>query len=236
LPQNAGPMKQGAAICAVLAATMALALSSCGGGDETTAQPQAAPPQQEQAPQSAGETVPGAPDEAIGDRPGGPGDGHKQGNQASTDETRAPSPSDERLIERTVRAYVAALNAHDGGAVCALLAPGALDGVRLPERRGSCAASLDASIGHAPPGGAPRWVRTQLVGDGTAVIVHGGDGRLTTTVVHRLAGSRQPSIEDDVIYLRKIGARWLIVKPSATFYRAIGAKDVPLSALTPPKG
>jgi len=39
-----------------------------------------------------------------------------------------------------------------------------------------------------------------------------------------------------VVYLRKVGGRWLIVKPSATFYRAIGAKDVPLIALTPPKG
>ena len=220
---------------AVAIAVGLLGFAGCGGDDgETTAQPEAtAPAPHGNAPQSAGETVSGAPDEAIGDRPGGPHDGGKGGGSA--DQTRPPSPSDERLIERTVRRYVAGLNAHDGGAVCELLAPGALDGVRLPERRGSCAASLDASIGHPPPGGAPRWIRTQLVGDGTTVIVHSGDGRLTTTVVHRLAGSREPSIEDDVIYLRKVGGRWLIVKPSATFYRAIGAKDVPLSALTPPK-
>jgi hypothetical protein len=37
------------------------------------------------------------------------------------------------------------------------------------------------------------------------------------------------------VYLRRSGGRWLIVKPSASFYRAIGAKDVPLSALTAPR-
>ena len=223
------PTKRGAIVV-----ILAVAFVGCGGngGGETSTQPEAASPPHGSAPQSAGETVPGAPDNAIGDRPGGPHGGGT--GTGSTGGTRPPSPSDERLIERAVRSYIAALNAHDGGAVCALLAPGALDGVRLPERRGSCAASLAASIGHKPPDGAPRWLRTQLVGAGTVVLVRGGDGRLTGTVVHRLAGSRQPSIEDDVVYLRKIGGRWLIVKPSATFYRAIGARDVPLSALRPP--
>jgi hypothetical protein len=219
---------------AALVVIAAVALSACGGdGEDTTAGPVTAPPHQATAPQSAGETVAGAPDQSIEDRPGGPGDSDGQGSSQSGG-TRAPSASDERLIESAVRRYIAALNAHDGEAVCGLLAPRALDGVSLPERRGSCAASLDASIGHPSPRGAPRWVRTQLVSADSVVLVKGGDGRLTGTVVHRLAGSRQPSIEDDVVYLRKIGGRWLIVKPSATFYRAIGAKDVPLSALTPP--
>ncbi len=221
---------------AAIATIAALALSSCGGGGgDTAAQPGTAPPTHATAPQSAGETVPDAPDKSIEDRPGGPGGSHQQEGQPTSDGTRAPSASDERLIEQTVRRYIAGLNAHNGAAVCALLAPGALDGVSLPERRGSCAASLDASIGHKPPGGAPRWIRTQLVSADAVVLVQGGDGRLTGTVVHRLAGSRQPSIEDDVVYLRKVGGRWLIVKPSGTFYRAIGAKDVPLSALAPPK-
>ena len=122
-----------------------------------------------------------------------------------------------------------------GGAQAAFASfRGALADVRLPERRGSCQASLDASIGHAAPGGAPRWLHTRLVDADAVVLVQGGDGRLTGTVVHRFAGSREPSIEDDVVYLRRVGEVWLIVKPSASFYRAIGARDVPLSALTPP--
>ncbi len=37
-----------------------------------------------------------------------------------------------------------------------------------------------------------------------------------------------------MIYLRRIGGRWRIAKPSATFYRAIGTRDVPIAALRPP--
>src|SRR4051794_898196 len=175
LPQNAVIMRTPATpAVSVLATVAALALSSCGGdGEGSTAPQRTASPPQGTAPQSAGETVRGAPDQPIEDRPGGPGsEGHAK--QGSTVATRPPSPTDRRLIERTVRRYVSALDAHDGGAVCALLAPGALEGVRLPEHRGTCASSLNASIGHPPRGGAPRWLHTQLVGAGSIVLVQGG--------------------------------------------------------------
>ena len=64
--------------------------------------------------------------------------------------------------------------------------------------------------------------------------IEGGLGRFTGTVVHSFAGPREPSIEDDVIYLRRRGGRWLIAKPSATFYRAVGYPDVPIAALKEP--
>ena len=106
--------------------------------------------------------------------------------------------------------------------------------IDLPVRRPSCAASLDASVGHRGGGGSPRWLATRLVDADAVVTIEGGLGRLTGTVVHRFAGSREPSIEDDVIYLRMVGGRWRIAKPSSTFYRAIGARDVPIAALKPP--
>ena len=67
----------------------------------------------------------------------------------------------------------------------------------------------------------------------------GGDDRGWPRPLHRhrcspLRRSREPSIEDDVIYLRRVGGRWKIAKPSATFYRAIGARDVPIAALRAP--
>jgi hypothetical protein len=217
------------------AATLALAAAGCGGGDDTDTASRgesAPPPPGATAPQSAGGERPPAPDDAISDRPGGPGDdGAAAPGQAGT---RPASPSDERRIEATVRRYIAALNGDDGQALCALLAPGALQGVDLPQRRGSCAASLRASIGHRSPGGTPRWLGTRLVDADAVVLVRGGDGRLTGTVVHRFAGAREPSIEDDVVYLRKLGGDWRLAKPSASFYRAIGARDVPITALTPP--
>jgi hypothetical protein len=211
----------------------ALGLAACGSDESSTVPTVSQEASGANGPQSAQGTRPPAPDDAISGRPGGPQG--EVGGAAGDQGTSSPSASERQQIERTVERYIAALNAHDGGEVCSLLAPGALDGIRLPERRGSCAASLDASIGHRAPGGAPRWLHTRLVDADSVVLVRGGDGRLTGTVVHRFGGSREPSIEDDVVYLRRAGGRWLIVKPSASFYRAIGARDVPLSALTAPR-
>jgi len=227
------------AVAALAALALAGALVACG-EDETLTSPSPEPvattpePSAEEtdqapsAPQSAGDDRPPAPDDVIEDRPGGPGDA---GPQAGT---RPPSASDARRIEASVKRYIAALNADDGAALCALLAPGALRGVELPERRDSCAATMTASIGHPPPDRAPRWLATRQVDADSVVLVRGGDGRLTGTVVHRFAG-REPSIEEDVIYLRRSNGAWRLAKPSATFYRAIGARDVPITALTPPR-
>ena len=60
--------------------------------------------------------------------------------------------------------------------------------------------------------------------------------RAVATVVISFSDRPQPSIEDDVIYLvPDRGRRWLIAKPSATLYRAVGIADVPPSVLTPPR-
>ncbi len=177
---------------------------------------------------------PGGEGSAItGEGAGSPGNGGDSGRGPAG--TTVAAPSDRTGIEAAVHRYVDALNAGDGAALCSLLAPGALDGVQIPVRRRSCAASLTASVGHPSPKGSPRWLRTKLVDADTVVTIEGGGlARFTGTVVHRFAGSREPSIEDDVVYLRRAGEHWLIAKPSATFYRAIGAREVPITALTPP--
>ena len=48
------------------------------------------------------------------------------------------------------------------------------------------------------------------------------------------ADVREPTIEDDIIYLVRDGDRWRIAKPSLTLHRAIGNADPPPQALTPP--
>jgi hypothetical protein len=216
---------------ALAALAIAILAPGCGGDDETaTEAPVATTPEPERgatAPPSAGGQRPPAPDDVIEERPGGPAGGGA---------TRPAGADDARAIEATVQRYVEALNSDDGKVLCALFAPGALQGVPLPRRRGGCAQTLRASVGHPSPGGAPRWLGTKLVDADSVVLVRGGDGRLTGTVVHRFAGAREPSIEEDVIYLRRVADGWLLAKPSATFYRAIGARDVPITALTPPRG
>ena len=129
--------------------------------------------------------------------------------------------TDRAAATATVRSYVAALDDRDAGRVCALFAPGALPLGDLPRRRGGCRASLRASIGSRPADGGPAWRRTEIFEVKPEAI--GADrARLTTTVTHHFSDRKYVSVEDDVIYLERVGGRWLLAKPSATFYRAVG--------------
>jgi hypothetical protein len=143
-----------------------------------------------------------------------------------------PGP-DRAAISATVARYVDSLNRHQATAVCDLFAPGALELGELPRRRGGCEASLDASIGVRPPYGAPAWRRTRLR-EAKAAVLDDERARVTAGVTHRFSDRRYISVEDDVIYLERAGDRWLLAKPSATFYRAVGYPDPPLRALSPP--
>jgi hypothetical protein len=72
------------------------------------------------------------------------------------------------------------------------------------------------------------------IGRIASVSIEGSEARLVATTVTHFAGDREPSVEDDLIYLRNEAGRWLIVKPSATIYRAIGVGDIPPQVLSPP--
>jgi putative lumazine-binding protein len=146
---------------------------------------------------------------------------------------RPNSEPSSAAVERAVRGYVAALDAGSGRRVCAIFEPGALDALRLPKRAGSCAGSVAASIGYRDPRGYPVWRRTRIERV-RSIALRGRTARATVTMRTTFADRRQPSIEDDVIYLARHGGGWRVVKPSATFYRAIGAASPPLSSLAPP--
>ncbi|HSI80193.1 MAG TPA: hypothetical protein VK919_06025 [Solirubrobacterales bacterium] len=141
--------------------------------------------------------------------------------------------ADEREAARTVRAYVNRLSARDGAAVCALLAPGAIDAVELPEDRGGCARSLSASIGYRDARGLPVWDSARVRGLLT-VALDGDRASVTATTVTRFADRDEPSIEDDVVHLVRDDDRWKIAKASSTLYRAVGIADVPPRVLAPP--
>lgn len=141
----------------------------------------------------------------------------------------------ERRAAATVRAYVRAIDERDGARVCALLAPGTIDQVELPRPRGTCAAALDASFGYRDPRGLPVWSGSQATGVRVAEL--DGDGRsakVIATVTTTYADRAEGSVEDDVVYLARSGAGWLLAKPSATLYRAVGVADVPPTVLSPP--
>ena len=141
---------------------------------------------------------------------------------------------DEAAVRAAFESYIKALNSRDGAAVCAAFASRSLALEELPAARGGCAAALDASIGRRRPGGIPAWRRTEVI-DVTAVSVGDGEARVTATVTHEFADRDYTSVEEDVVYLRESGGRWLLAQPSATFYRAVGYPEPPLRALAPPR-
>jgi hypothetical protein len=142
-----------------------------------------------------------------------------------------PSGADEeqRAI-RVVRAYV---DDRDGARVCAALAPGAIDGFKLPREGDGCAASLSRSIGYRDPRGYPVFggARIESIGN---VAIAADEARVTATVVTEFADRDQPSIEDDLVYLARVDGEWRVDRPSAVLYRAVGRPAVPLEAVAPP--
>jgi hypothetical protein len=145
-----------------------------------------------------------------------------------------PHTAAERGAAATARAYLRALDRHDGGRVCRLLEPAARGRLDLPEDRGGCAASLDASIGHVEPGGRPQWEGVRIA-SAPATRPTGRYVRVTITVVQDYGDRATPSVEEDVIYVSRESGSWRLVKASATLYRAVGVAEPPLSVLAPPR-
>jgi hypothetical protein len=141
----------------------------------------------------------------------------------------------QREVAGVVRAYVEALDDRDGRRACSLFAPGALSDVDLPRRRGGCGESLSASIGYRDPRGFPVYSGSRVARI-PSVEIDGSSARVTATTVTEFAGSREPSVEDDLVYLREADGHWVITKPSANLYRAIGVGNIPPSVLAPPQG
>jgi hypothetical protein len=211
-------MKAGRTGSITLGALVAAAIAlGCGEKSEPDATEPATPPASEQQPAGEDDSGQGA-----------------EGSSPTAAERRAARlRADQRAVERTVTRYIEALDARSGAKVCATLEPGALDGFKLPRQRGNCAASLDASIGYRDPRGIPAFEGVHLSEVG-AIRVGRNSARATTSIVTNFSDRTEPSIEDDIIYLRRAeGGEWLIAKPSSALYRAIGAEPGP-EVIVPP--
>lgn len=146
----------------------------------------------------------------------------------------APGSTDEVEAAEAARAYVEAIDSRNGGKLCGAFAGAGPDRLlKLPAERGSCPDSFEASFGFKGRDGQSVWASSEMTEDVSAK-VDGDSARVVATVFTRYADVREPTIEDDIIYLSKATDRWLVVKPSSTLYRAVGIADVPLAALKPP--
>jgi hypothetical protein len=148
----------------------------------------------------------------------------------------APESADELAAARAARGYIEAIDDRAAKRLCAAFEPAAdepQERLEVPRRRGSCAASFKASFGHKGAGGQPVWSSSRMTPDVSAQI-EGDEARVVATIFTEYADVREPTIEDDIIYLSRATDRWLVVKPSATLYRAVGIADIPLEALEPP--
>ncbi len=170
--------------------------------------------------------------EPPADKPKPPEEGKESGPaDGGTDDPRVTAA--ERQAARAVRSFLTALDAGEFARACVLLAPDVLDAVELPEPRGRCPASLEASVGYRDPRGLPVWDGVEAAEVRVAEL-DAESAKVIATVVTRFADRDEPSIEDDIIYLTRAGDRWLIAKPSSSLYRAVGIADIPPSVLTPP--
>jgi hypothetical protein len=227
-------------LVAVAALLACLGPAACGGsGGDSGSSAAMAPPAAQQQP--TGKIKEKLPPGAVG--PTDTAEEAAEGPAATEASPEAPaegpsatgdlSGSDQAAVTSAVSAYVQGLDRHDAGEVCSLLAPHVLDLGQLPRRRGGCQGSLRASIGSRPPDGGPAWRRTAVV-ELKSVALGSDRARVTATVTHHFADRRYVSVEDDVIYLERVGGRWLLAKPSGTLYRAVGYREPPLQALAPP--
>ena len=218
---------------AIALATLAVAAGGCGEKSEPTLT--ASAPTTTQTSSVTTTTPTQQPPHGQPTKPAETPPGDPRVDQASRD--RGGSATDSQLeqqAESTARQYLTALNDHNGATVCRLFAAGALDGFELPKPAGDCAAAVSASIGYRDPHGLP-WKRVDLRRLRVAA-VSAGSAKVIATVATTFADNREISVEDDVIYLTRAGAHWLIAKPSAELYRAVGAGDIPPSVLAPPGG
>jgi hypothetical protein len=223
----------------VLVAVAALGGSSCGGGgDQTQPSTSVASTTSSTGTDRGSHQAPAPKSDGRqgGDRKPAP---RKGSNQAEVRQTvrqtkAARLDAAERRVATVVRTYVAALDSRNGERVCSLFVPGALDAVHFPRDRGDCASSVEASIGYRDPRGFPVY-QSSRVARIRSVAIERTDARVVATDVTRFAGNREPSIEDDVVYAQERGGQWLIAKPSAALYRAIGVGNIPPTVLAPPK-
>jgi hypothetical protein len=224
----------------VAAVAAALAAGSCGAGDDarqavtTSTSPGDAAARHDQGRRRESGHRGGARSHHDSAHEKGGRESLRAGVRAAVAESEiAPLDDSQREVARVVRAYVNALNARDGRRACSLFAPGVLSDVDLPRDSGGCAESLTDSIGYRDPRGFPVYSGSRVARI-PAVEIDGSSARVTATTVTRFAGSREPSVEDDLVYLTERGGRWVLAKPSANLYRAIGAGNIPPSVLAPP--
>jgi hypothetical protein len=209
------------------------AFSACG----ERAEPELdGPPPQVAGPESAApdgggvDGLTGLDEDPAAEQPPPPG---KPGGPAETADDDPRVTALERAAGRTVREFVEALDQRDGALACSLLESGALGEIAVPQPRGGCAESMQASIGYRDPRGLPVWRGAEL-SNLRSVQIDGATARVVATIVTRFADRDEASVEDDIVYLSREGDGWLIAKPSATLYRAFGIADVPPTAISPP--
>ena len=161
--------------------------------------------------------------------------GAPEGEVTEPAEPGPPEGEEEAEAVRAARSYVKAIDARDAEAVCARLAPGSLALKDFADPRDACSLVLEQSLGAGSRGGGPVWKGTRIE-HLVSVAAEDDRARVTLEVFHEFADGANPSVEDTIVFLELRGDRWLVSKPDATLYRALGYREPPLRAFTPPKG
>jgi hypothetical protein len=133
----------------------------------------------------------------------------------ASDSTSDPAASS---VTDTARAYVTAINAHDGRTVCGLMLPSAAYEFRI-EGWGECPKFVSAYIGYTEDSGSRKFLRASVVSaeEGEA---RGELHSVRLAVQVTFEGS--DAILEDVLWLVQRDGSWRLAKASALLYAAFG--------------
>jgi hypothetical protein len=149
-------------------------------------------------------------------------------------ESRVPTPAGAVVA---ARAYVDAFNRRDGQALCeAWTAPVRhhITTIFAAMRVRGCAARVAPWIGYAEDVGMGGWTHARILAAGPARL---SGSRAQVAVVerhfHRPGGDDDQTVRD-VIQLVHEPDGWHVARPGLIFYAAVGAAQIPDTALDPP--
>ena len=128
-----------------------------------------------------------------------------------------PTADRANLVD-TAQAYVSAINAHDGKAVCDLMLPSAAYEFRI-EGWGECPKFVSAYIGYTEDSGSRKFLRAKIL-DAEEAEPRGGLRSFHMAVQVTFEGS--DAVLDDVLWFVERDGSWRLAKASALLYAAFG--------------
>jgi hypothetical protein len=150
----------------------------------------------------------------------------------------AGAPAGPDSSDELAREYVAAINAHDGGRVCALMTAAAASQLSVPDSNLPCDRTVAGFIGYVEDAGMPEFLRYRLGGVRPGATKGEYSSIRLSLEARRKSTDAEQAFEtcsfEDTVWLTRNGGELRIAKPSLALYVAFGATNIREGVLAPP--